>query len=122
MKPYTQELLTDFSIEKNNLCFKEALSYVESQLGKDYPVVIGGEKIFTEAKIISTNPANKEEVIGKVSKVDRELAEKAMQAALTTFETWKKWRPEHRANILFKAAALLKRRKHEFSAWMVKEA
>ena len=66
MKPYSQELLTDFSIEKNKLCFQEALSYVEAQLGKDYPVVIGGEKIFTEAKIISTNPANKEEVIGKV--------------------------------------------------------
>jgi 1-pyrroline-5-carboxylate dehydrogenase len=122
MKPYSQELLTDFSIEKNKLAFQEALSYVESQLGKDYPVVIGGEKIFTEEKIISTNPANKEEVIGRVSKVDKELAEKAMQAALTTFETWKKWRPEHRANILFKAAAILKRRKHEFSAYMVKEA
>lgn len=122
MKPYSQEPLTDFSIEKNKLAFHEALSYVEAQLGKDYPVVIGGEMIFTEEKIISTNPANKKEVIGKVSKVDQELAEKAMQAALTTFETWKKWRPEHRANILFKAAAILKRRKHEFSAWMVKEA
>ncbi len=122
MKTYSQEPLTDFSIEKNKLAFQEALAYVESQLGKDYPVVIGGEKIFTEDKIVSTNPANKEEVIGRVSKVDKELAEQAMQAALETFETWKKWKPEHRANILFKAAAILKRRKHEFSAWMVKEA
>src|SRR3954471_21677835 len=53
---------------------------------------------------------------------DQELAEKAMHAALTTFETWKKWKPEHRANILFKAAAIMRRRKHEFSAYLVKEA
>jgi 1-pyrroline-5-carboxylate dehydrogenase len=41
---------------------------------------------------------------------------------LTAFETWKKWKPEHRANILFRAAAMLRRRKHEFSAYLVKEA
>ncbi|MCQ6280476.1 L-glutamate gamma-semialdehyde dehydrogenase [Bacillus sp. EB600] len=122
MITYSHELETDFTIEKNKLAFREAIAYVESQFGKDYPVVIGGEKIFTEDKIVSKNPANKEEVIGHVSKANKELAEQAMQAALETFETWKKWKPEHRANILFKAAAILKRRKHEFSAWMVKEA
>ena len=53
---------------------------------------------------------------------DQELAEQAMQAALTTFESWKKWKPEHRANILFRAAAIIRRRKHEFSAYLVKEA
>jgi 1-pyrroline-5-carboxylate dehydrogenase len=34
----------------------------------------------------------------------------------------KNWEPQHRANILFKASAILRRRKHEFSAWMLKEA
>nr|WP_263326586.1 L-glutamate gamma-semialdehyde dehydrogenase [Neobacillus sp. Marseille-Q6967] len=122
MKPYTHEPFTNFNEENNKLAFKEALSYVQSQLGKDYPVVIGGESIFTEEKISSINPANKEEIIGRVSMADQELAEKAMNAALTTFETWKKWRPEHRANILFRAAAMMRRRKHEFSAYLVKEA
>lgn len=45
-----------------------------------------------------------------------------MQAALQAFDSWKKQRPEHRANILFKAAAILRRRKHEFSSYLVKEA
>ncbi len=76
----------------------------------------------TDEKIISINPANKEEVIGRVSMADQELAEKAMQAAVKTFETWKKWKPEHRAYILFRASAMLRRRKHEFSAYLVKEA
>ena len=122
MKPYTHEPFTNFEDEKNKQAFQEALAYVQSQLGKDYPVVIGGEAITTEEKIISINPANKEEIIGRVSMADQELAEQAMNAALTTFETWKMWKPEHRANILFKAAAIMRRRKHEFSAYLVKEA
>ncbi|MEH7504462.1 L-glutamate gamma-semialdehyde dehydrogenase [Neobacillus drentensis] len=122
MKPYTHEPFTNFEDAKNKQAFQDALSYVQSQLGKDYPVVIGDESIMTEEKIISINPANKEEIIGRVSMADQELAEKAMHAALTTFESWKKWRPEHRANILFKAAAIMRRRKHEFSAYLVKEA
>jgi 1-pyrroline-5-carboxylate dehydrogenase len=122
MKPYTHEPFTNFADEANKQAFQQALSYVQSQLGKEYPVVIGGEYITTDKKIQSINPANKEEVIGSVSMADQEFAEKAMQTALTAFESWKKWRPEHRANILFRAAAMLRRRKHEFSAYLVKEA
>ncbi|MGC4379488.1 aldehyde dehydrogenase family protein, partial [Fictibacillus sp. Mic-4] len=102
--------------------FEEALKLVNSQLGQDFPLVIGSERITTDEKIVSINPANKEEVIGTVSKANKELAEKAMQAALSTFETWKKWKPEARANILFRAAAIIRRRKHEFSSYLVKEA
>ncbi|MEH7009596.1 L-glutamate gamma-semialdehyde dehydrogenase [Neobacillus niacini] len=122
MKPYTHEPFTNFADEANKKAFQQALSYVQSQLGKEYPVVIGGESITTDSKIQSINPANKEEVIGSVSMADQKLAEKAMQTALTAFESWEKWKPEHRANILFRAAATLRRRKHEFSAYLVKEA
>ena len=45
-----------------------------------------------------------------------------MQTALITFNTWKKWKPEHRSQYCFRAAAMLRRRKHEFSAYLVKEA
>ncbi|MDQ0199764.1 L-glutamate gamma-semialdehyde dehydrogenase [Neobacillus ginsengisoli] len=122
MLTYTHEPFTNFSDENNKKAFQDSLSFVQSQLGKDYPVVIGGEEITTDKKIVSINPANKDEIIGTVSMASQELAEKAMQAALTTFETWKNWKPEHRANILFRAAAILRRRKHEFSGYLVKEA
>ncbi|EFV73988.1 hypothetical protein HMPREF1013_05785, partial [Bacillus sp. 2_A_57_CT2] len=64
----------------------------------------------------------KEEVVGRVSKANRELAEKAMQAAVEAFKTWRKVKPETRADVLFKAAAIIRRRKHEFSALLTKEA
>ncbi|MFC7394955.1 L-glutamate gamma-semialdehyde dehydrogenase [Scopulibacillus cellulosilyticus] len=119
---YKHEQLTDFTNLENKKAFEEALQVVNSQLGQDYPLVIGGERITTDEKIISKNPANKEEIIGTVSKANKDLAEKAMQTAVATFETWKKWDPEARANILFRAAAMIRRRKHEFSSYLVKEA
>ncbi|MBE2974394.1 L-glutamate gamma-semialdehyde dehydrogenase [Priestia megaterium] len=122
IKQYKHEPFTDFTIAENKDAFESALELVQSELGKDYPLVIGGELITTEDQIQSINPANKTEVIGRVSKADQDLAEKAMQAALSTFNTWKKEAPEARADILFRAADIIRRRKHEFSAYLVKEA
>jgi 1-pyrroline-5-carboxylate dehydrogenase len=122
IKAYKHEPFTDFTLEENKKEFKKALETVHSQLGKDYPLVIGEELITTDEKIVSSNPANKVEIIGRVSKTNQELAEKAMQTALSTFNTWKKENPEVRANILFRAADIIRRRKHEFSSYLVKEA
>lgn len=119
---YKHEPFTDFSVEENKQGYLEALKKVESQLGADYPLIIGGERITTEEKIVSYNPAKKTEVIGSVSKASKDLAEKAMQEADKAFKSWKKVKPEIRADVLFKAATIIRRRKHEFSAWLTKEA
>lgn len=122
MIPYKHEPFTDFSKETNQAAYKKALDAVESSLGGHYPLIIGGERITTEDKIVSYNPADKNQVIGSVSKADQALAEKAMQAASEAFKTWKKTAPEIRADVLFKAAAIVRRRRHEFSALLTKEA
>lgn len=122
MIKYQHEPFTDFSVEENQYAYKEALIRVEAQLGGDYPLIIGGERITTEEKISSYNPANKSQLIGRVSKANQELAEKAIQVANEAFKTWKKVKPEVRADVLFKAAAIIRRRKHEFSALLTKEA
>lgn len=119
--PYRHEPFTDFTIEENKRAMEEALKKIEADLGKEYPLIINGERIFTEDKIVSVNPANREEVIGYVSKANKEIAEKAMQAADANFEWWRKSDPNMRADILFRAAAIVRRRKHEFSALLIKE-
>lgn len=120
--PYKCEPLTDFSNKENELAFLHALKQLERELGKSYELQIGGKRYSTDEKIVSINPANKEEVIGVVSKADRQLADQAVQTAYDTFESWRKTDPVMRAEILFKAAAIVRRRKHEFSAMIVKEA
>ncbi|WP_124728218.1 L-glutamate gamma-semialdehyde dehydrogenase [Staphylospora marina] len=122
MIEYRNEPFTDFSVEENRKAFEAALAKVRSELGKEYDIIIGGEFIKTDRKLKSINPSNVDEVIGVVNEANEELAEKAMQTALKAFESWKKYSPEARARVLFKAAAILRRKKHEFSAWMVLEA
>ncbi|ABO65553.1 MULTISPECIES: L-glutamate gamma-semialdehyde dehydrogenase [Geobacillus] len=122
VQPYKHEPFTDFTVDANRQAFLAALEKVEAELGREYPLIIGGERVMTEDKITSVNPANKAEVIGRVAKANKELAERAMKTADEAFRTWSRTSPEARADILFRAAAIVRRRKHEFSAWLVKEA
>jgi 1-pyrroline-5-carboxylate dehydrogenase len=120
--PYKNEPFTNFSLEENKQSMVAALAKVKTELGRKYPLVIGNEKLFTDEQTISINPGNVDEVIGSVSKGNKELAEKAMQEALKTFETWKKVAPAERAEYLFKAADLMRQRKHKFSSYLVYES
>lgn len=119
---YKHEPFTSFTGNENQADFLAGLEVVEGYMGQEYPLLIGGEKIYTEQKIVSVNPSNHQEVVGTVSKANRELAERAMNVADETFNWWRKTKPEMRADILFRAAAIVRRRKHEFSAILVKEA
>ena len=118
---YKHEPFTDFTVEENRRAMEEAIEYVTTQLGETYPLIIDGERVMTEEKIISVNPANREEIVGFVAKSNKQLAERAMQVADQTFKTWRSSDPKFRADILFKAAAIIRKRKHEFSALLIKE-
>ncbi|GMA52302.1 1-pyrroline-5-carboxylate dehydrogenase [Alicyclobacillus contaminans] len=122
LKPFQNEPFTNFSVPEHRADMLAALEKVKSELGREYPLYIGGKAIMTEQKQVSINPSQLDQVIGRVSQADQSLAEQAMQAALSAFESWKRKTFEERARYLFKAAAILRRRKHEFSAWMTYEA
>lgn len=119
---YRTEPLTNFSDQTNQRDFQKGLETVRGYLGKEYPLIINGERIHTEKQITSLNPSNHKEVIGKISQAGLEEAKLAMESALDTFEYWKKVDPKVRADVLFKAANIMKRRKHELSALMTLEA
>lgn len=122
MISYRPEPFTDFHETIHAKQFDDALQRAAGELEKEYPLVIGGKRIMTGERIDSLNPSQKHEIIGKVSKADRELAEQAMQAAMQAFGTWSRVPAEQRARYLFKAAAILRRRKHDLSAWLLLEA
>ncbi|TPG92293.1 L-glutamate gamma-semialdehyde dehydrogenase [Brevibacillus laterosporus] len=119
---FKNEPFVNFNLPENKQAFQAALDKVESELGREYDLIIGGERIKTEKKSRSMNPSQKDECIGVVSQADQALAEKAIQVAAETFETWKCVAPTARTRYLYKAAAILRRRKYEFSAWLVKES
>lgn len=118
---FKNEALVDFSDPKNIDAMKKALAQVGSSLGKRYDLIIGGKKVATPDTIKSLDPSKPSQVVGVSSKAGQKEAGMAMEAALKTFETWKKVSPGDRAEYLFKAAKIVRERKFEFSAWMVYE-
>jgi 1-pyrroline-5-carboxylate dehydrogenase len=118
---FRNEPFTDFSKEENARAMRAAIEQVKTELGREYPLVIGGERIKAEAKLDSFNPAKKTEVVGRFQKATPELARRAVETAHETFKTWRNVPAAERAEILFRAAAVLRERKHEMSAWMIYE-
>ena len=119
---YKTEPLGDFNNSEVIKNYEEGLKIVEGYLGKTYPLIINGEYVETGNLYTSVNPAKHSEVIGKIHQASIKNAEDAMNAALTAFQTWRKVKAQIRADVLFKAAAILRKRKYEFSALMTKEA
>jgi 1-pyrroline-5-carboxylate dehydrogenase len=118
---FRNEPFTDFSNEANARAMQDAIAKVQSELGREYPLVIGGERIKTEGKLESINPANRTQVVGRFQKATKELANRAVETAHETFQTWKNTSPSERSDLLFRLAGLLRERKHEMSAWMIQE-
>jgi 1-pyrroline-5-carboxylate dehydrogenase len=118
---FKNEPFTDFTDPANINAMEKALEKVRASLGREYPLIVGGDRITTDSKIKSIDPSDPDQIIGVVSKATREIAEKALQIGYETFESWRFTPAEERADYLFKAAKIVRERKFEFSAWMCYE-
>jgi 1-pyrroline-5-carboxylate dehydrogenase len=119
--PFANEPFIDFSTAENKRAMEAALAEVESQLGREYDIVIGGRRLKTEGKIISVNPARPAQVVGIHQRAEADLAEEAVQAALAAFPAWSRTPVAERAAVLFRAADLVRQRSFEFCAWLTFE-
>jgi len=108
--------LTDFSKPANRKKQEAAIAQVRSEVGKEYPIVIGGEQIRTQEKFSSYNPAKSTEVVGIFQKGDASIATRAIDVALAKFDEWKNVPPRKRADYLFKAAKLMRKKRFELNA------
>jgi len=113
--------LVDFSVSENKEKMQEAIKYVESRFGTHYDLIINGERVKTGDHFDSINPSNKDEVIGTFEKANKDVANRAVEAAYERFQTWKNADPFTRARYLWKAAEIMRRRRLELAAWMVVE-
>ncbi|MBM4166300.1 MAG: aldehyde dehydrogenase family protein, partial [Ignavibacteria bacterium] len=119
--PFKNEPITDFSNPSNRKKQEAAIAKVQSQLGKEFPIIIGGEKISTKEKFNSYNPSRSSEIVGVFQKGNEQLANKAMDAALKKFEEWKFVPYQKRAEYLFKTAKVMRKKRFELNAIMMFE-
>lgn len=121
LPPYRPEPYVDFSQTGPRAQMLDAIAAVGRQLGGTYPLRIGAKEIQTEQRISSICPAATDVVVGQTAKAGPEQADQAITCAHETFKTWSRVAPEARARVLIKAAAIMRRRVYELSAWMVYE-
>jgi 1-pyrroline-5-carboxylate dehydrogenase len=118
---FRNEPFTDFKHPDQARAMRAALEQVAGHLGREYELVIGGERFKTDGKIQSFNPARPEQVVGIHQKAGAEHAEQAMRAALLAFETWSRVSTDQRVSLLLGAAEIIRQRKFEFCAWLTYE-
>src|SRR5580765_5939383 len=121
MQPFKNEPFTDFSSAANRSAMEKALASVESGLGQEYPLIIGGERVTTAHFIETLNPAHKTQILARFHGATSELAKRAVDVAHNTFKTWSQVSAAKRSDYLCRAAKIIRDRKHEFSATMVFE-
>jgi 1-pyrroline-5-carboxylate dehydrogenase len=119
--PFRNEPVKTFTDPAEIAAMQQALADVKSRFGENYPLVIGEQRIETEKKIRSLNPAHPDQVVGVVSSASKEHAKQAIETAARAFESWKRAGAEDRSACIFKAASLLRERRFQYDALLVYE-
>jgi RHH-type proline utilization regulon transcriptional repressor/proline dehydrogenase/delta 1-pyrroline-5-carboxylate dehydrogenase len=113
--------LVNFVYKESQDKMQSALREVRKRFGEKHPLVIGGEKVWTDELTPSVNPSEPTEIVGYSAEAGVPEAERAVKAARAAFETWRWTSFEERARLLERAANILDRRRYELSALEVFE-
>jgi 1-pyrroline-5-carboxylate dehydrogenase len=120
--PFVNEPYADFTQPQHAKGIREALAKVRSELGREYDLLIAGDRRRSAAKLQSLNPSKPSEVVGIHQKGSDQDALDAVEAAYAYFPTWSAVPAEQRAEAAFRVAAIIRERKYEFNAWLVVES
>jgi len=113
---YRNAPLMSFAYKDSQEKMQTALREVRKRFGEKYPLVIGGEKVWTDELTPSVNPSAPNEIVGYGSEAGIPEAERAVKAARAAFGKWSRTTVEERARLLERAADILERRRYELSA------
>src|SRR5213079_3707180 len=113
---YQNSPLVNFVYKDSQDKMRSALREVRNRFGEKYPLVIGGEKVWTDQLTPSVNPSAPDEIVGYGSEAGIPEAERAVKAAREAFGKWSRTSVEERARLLERTADILERRRYELSA------
>lgn len=120
LPPFKNEGYINVSDPEIQRKMKEAFEKIEKE-NKEYDIIVAGKRIKTNRKIRSINPSNPEEVVGIVSKADKEIVDTAIEKAWKVFEYWKNLPVEKRVEPFLRAAKIMRERRFELDATMIME-
>ncbi len=118
---FVNEAVADFSREEVRDAMLAALETVGDELGEEYPIVIGGKAIHARPMMISRNPSNKKQVVGRVAAGNVDDAVLAIDTARRAFSAWSRTEVQYRSEYLELMANEMRQRRFELAAWQVIE-
>ena len=121
LPPFENEPPVDFSKPENRDRMRAAIEEVRGQLGGDFPLLIGSEEVRTAETLTSESPNDSSLLVGRTSKATPEHADRALSIAEAAYPSWSSRPPRERAEVLIRAAQILRERKLELAAWQVFE-
>ena len=111
----------DYSRRDNRDAMLKALAKMKKSLGRELPVIVDGQEIKTDKILDSLNPSRTAEVVVRQHQAGTDEAERAVSAARSFFPTWRDTDPRERANVLLRAAGIMRDRRHALNALLVYE-
>jgi 1-pyrroline-5-carboxylate dehydrogenase len=122
LSEFRNEATADFTKAENRTAMEQALAQVKSELGQEYLLRIGGERVSTGDLLKSVNPSRPDETVGLHHKATSELARRAVESAYEYFPHWARTPARARIEFLVRAADLIRQRRFYFDALLVFEA
>ncbi len=117
---FRNEPYLDFSDEKHIKGMRDAFVRLRKRADEPNQLCIGGRWLKAKETFVSLDPST-EEPIGVFQKGAVKDAEKAMQAAVKAFSTWKTMPAIERAGVFLRAARIMRDWRYLFDAAMVLE-
>ena len=77
LSEFINEPLTDFTKPENKAAMEAALATVRAEFGREYPVVIGGERITGLPTFESINPSHKSQLLGRFNTATKQHVDQA---------------------------------------------
>ncbi len=102
--------------EELHRSFERALAKVRAGLGRDYPMLIGGQERVLPQKFEDHSPIDRAWLLGTFQKGGAQDAKDAIAAARAAYPAWSALSWKKRVAYLRKAAALIEKRVFEFAA------
>ena len=123
VKTFKNEKYLNFSEPTCAAAQRLAIKEVESQMGRTEKMYLAGKWVEGDKGVsINYNPANLNEKIGHFPQASTKQAYQTLESASKIFLHWSRISAEKRAQYLFDMAAIIRRRRLEINAWMIKEA
>src|SRR4051812_4978250 len=88
LAPFINEPYTDFQQPQNAELMRAALAKVRGEFGKEYDLLIAGDRRKSESKLPSVNPSQPSEIVGIHQKGSEQDARDAIERAAAYFPIW----------------------------------